>query len=95
MDILVSAKAKGDVQTYYDGDYDYGSSSYSNSIKGGFKDFSFTIPAGLAVSCKNIELDARYLWNVTDINDVSDYNEPSGKNHNSTFLITLGYNFNL
>lgn len=95
MDILVSAKAKGDVQTYYDGDYDYGNSSYSNSIKGGFKDFGFTIPAGLAVSCKNIELDARYLWNVTDINDVSDYNEPSGKNHNSTFLITLGYNFNL
>ena len=48
------------------------------------------------MSYKNIELDARYLWNVTDINDVEkvDGGEP-GKQHNSTFLITLGYNFNL
>ena len=93
MDILVSAKAKGDVQTYDNGNY--GNTSYSNSIKDGLKDFGFTIPAGLAVSYKNIELDARYLWNVTNINDGSDYDEPSGKNHNSTFLITLGYNFKL
>ena len=41
---------------------------------------------------KNIELDARYLWNVTDINDIEtvDGGNPA-KQHNSTFLITLGY----
>jgi hypothetical protein len=52
---------------------------------------------GLAVSYKNIELDARYLWNVTDINDINIMVEGDDKvkAHTSTFLITLGYNFNL
>lgn len=95
LDILLSAKDKGKQQTYITGTY--GSSNYTSpSLKGDMKDFGFSVPVGLAVGYKNIELDARYLWNVTDINDVEkvDGSEPS-KQHNSTFLVTLGYNFNL
>ena len=95
IDVLVSAKDKGKRQTYINGAYD--NSNYSSSsLKDGYKDFGISIPMGLAVSYKNVELDARYLWNVTDINDV-DMVEGDGKvkAHNSTFLITLGYNFNL
>lgn len=93
MDILVSAKAKGDLQTYESGNYS--NTSYSSTdLKDNIKDIGLSIPAGLAVSYKNIELDARYLWDITDIND-ADVLYDAGKNHNSTFLITLGYRFNL
>ncbi|MDY4229853.1 MAG: porin family protein [Prevotella sp.] len=93
MDVLVSAKAKSDDQIYYDGSYT--NRSYSQDIKHEIKDFGLTIPAGLAVSYKNIEFDARYLWNVTDINDIDGNSQHPNKNRNSTFLLTLGYNFNL
>jgi hypothetical protein len=95
LDILVYAKDKGKEQIYYRGTYS--NSSYSSpSLKGSLKDFGISIPLGLAVSYKNIELDARYLWNVTDINDINMVDGgDSVKAHTSTFLITLGYNFNL
>ena len=95
LDILVYAKDKGKKQIYYRGTYS--NSSYSSeSLKGSLKDFGISIPMGLAVNYKNIELDARYLWNVTDINDTNmvDGGDPV-KAHTSTFLITLGYNFNM
>lgn len=96
LDFLVYAKDKGKEQIYYRGTYS--SSNYSSpSLKGSLKDFGISIPMGLAVSYKNIELDARYLWNVTDINDINIMIEGNDKvkAHTSTFLITLGYNFNL
>ena len=96
LDFLVYAKDKGKEQIYYRGTYS--SSNYSSpSLKGSLKDFGISIPMGLAVSYKNIELDARYLWNVTDINDINIMVEGDDKvkAHTSTFLITLGYNFNL
>lgn len=95
IDVLVSAKDKGKQQTYINGTYD--NSNYSSSsLKDGYKDFGISIPMGLAVNYKNVELDARYLWNVTDINDVDMVGgDDPVKAHTSTFLITLGYNFNL
>lgn len=95
IDVLVSAKDKGKRQTYINGAYD--NSNYSSSsLKDGYKDFGVSIPMGLAVSYKNVELEARYLWNVTDINDIEkvDGGNPA-KQRNSTFLVTLGYNFNM
>ena len=95
LDILLSAKDKGKQQTYIDGTYS--NSTYTGpSIKGDMKDFGFSVPVGLAVSYKNIELDVRYLWNVTDINDIKTVEGGNpAKQHNSTFLVTLGYNLKL
>ena len=96
VDMLIYAKDKGKEQIYNRGTYS--NSSYSSSsLKGSLKDFGISIPMGLAVSYKNIELDARYLWNVTDINDTNIMVEGNDKvkAHTSTFLITLGYNFDL
>lgn len=92
LDWLASANIHYDTQVYIDGDYAKGGSS--NGIKDRLKDFGLTIPVGLAFNYKNIELDARYLWNVTDIND-ADYDDDSGSNHNSTFFLTIGYKFDL
>lgn len=92
LDILVSGKNKAKSQLYYGKVYT--SKGLSKNVKDDVKDFGLTIPAGLAVSYKNFEIDARYLWNVSDINDVDGFKNKS-TNHNSTFFLTLGYNFNL
>lgn len=48
----------------------------------------FSIPVGLSYEYKNVMLDARYNWGVSNIEK-----ENGGKSHNSVFQVTLGYRF--
>lgn len=53
-----------------------------------FESFDLSIPVGASYEYKNIMLDARYNWGVTNMFKVDDL-----KAHNSVFQITLGYRF--
>lgn len=53
------------------------------------KTLDFSIPIGLSYEYANIQLDARYNWGLTKVNDMLD------KSKNSVFQFTVGYKFNL
>lgn len=52
------------------------------------KTFDFSIPIGVSYEYKNVVLDARYNWGLTNVDDID-------KPKNSIFQITLGYRFDL
>ena len=72
----------------------FGNSSFI-STEGTVSDVSKTvdlgIPVGISYEYKNITLDARYYFGLTNINDVED----SEVTHNRVLSITLGYKFKL
>ncbi|MCR5078103.1 MAG: PorT family protein [Prevotella sp.] len=90
-DHLVSARAKGQKESKLDGTISYG--TFDMGIKSQFHNDALAIPVGVAYSYKNIELDARYLWGITKIAANADNDDKDVMN--STFAITLGYNFHL
>lgn len=54
---------------------------------------NLSIPVGLAYEWNHVALDVRYNIGVTNIyKDGNSYDKPS---HGSTFLVTLGYGFDL
>lgn len=55
------------------------------------KTVDFGIPVGISYEYKNITLDARYYFGLTNMNDVED----SEVMHNRVLSITLGYKFKL
>ena len=55
------------------------------------KSFDFGIPVGLSYEYKNITLDARYYFGLTDMDDT--FNAEAS--HNRCLSITLGYKFKL
>lgn len=66
---------------------------FDKNIKTHVHSASVAIPVGLSYSYKNIELDARYMWGLTKIDNTNASKDKDIKN--STFAITLGYNFHL
>lgn len=89
---LLTAKAKYTTETYIDGKTTY--TNDSKTITDSFKRVTLDIPIGISYSYKNMELDARYLWGVSKVGKKGiNYDGSSLKN--STFAISLGYNFEL
>jgi len=62
---------------------------FKENIKDDCKTFDFSIPVGISYEYKNIQLDARYNWGLTKIN------EKGESTKNSVFQITLGYKLDL
>ncbi|MCI6670954.1 MAG: porin family protein [Prevotella sp.] len=52
----------------------------------GVKTFDFSIPVGVSYEYKNVQLDARYNWGLTNV-------AKDGDAKNSVFQFTLGYKF--
>lgn len=52
----------------------------------GVKTFDFSIPVGVSYEYKNVQLDARYNWGLTNVTK-------DGDAKNSVFQFTLGYKF--
>ena len=55
------------------------------------KSVDFGIPVGISYEYKNITLDARYYFGLTNMNDLED----TEVIHNRCLSITLGYRFKL
>ncbi|MBR5068038.1 MAG: PorT family protein [Bacteroidales bacterium] len=76
-------------------DYSNNGNSSFISTEGTVSDVSKTvdlgIPVGISYEYKNITLDARYYFGLTNMNDVED----SEVMHNRVLSITLGYKFKL
>ena len=90
-DVLVSARSKANEEVKYNGVTHF--EKFNTDIKDKLHSCVFSIPVGLSYTYKNIELDARYLWGISKVADTKDKNDKDLKN--STFAITLGYQFGL
>lgn len=88
-DILLNAKIETELEAGVDGVITHSKPEIDVDDT---KNVAFSIPVGVSYSYKNIELDARYLWGVSKINKQQD---DEGNYKNSSFMITLGYNFHL
>jgi hypothetical protein len=57
--------------------------------------FSLSLPVGLSYEYKNVVLDARYCFGLTNIENNRDPELGNDKVHLNTFSVTLGYKFEL
>ena len=85
---LMSASLKGDIIT------DGMTEKYDESCKDDFNKFDLSIPVGLSYEFDNhIVLDARYNIGLAKVNKETDPDYKDGRNN--SFVITVGYKFDL
>lgn len=76
------------VQPGFNVNNDLSSKNLTYNIGSSNVDVDFSIPVGLSYEFNNFNIDARYNWGLTKINDNTD-------SKNSVFQITLGYKIDL